>query len=310
MTRQLCGSHISGVLTFVVRRLASALLVMVVVAAITWSMLHLLRPESFPPGERLLDYLRGVFLHFDFGRIRGAPEGEADIGPRILDAIGPSLSVLAGGVAIGLVLGLAGGTIAAARSGTVVARAIEVAAIVALCSPVYWVGLMLQVLFAPVGGAIDAPIDIRQGTYVPLAEDPKQWLDSLIVPWLVLAGPLAGMCVRMMRASALEVFDEDYIRQARAKGLLERRVLRRHVVPAGAAPTVSLTGANMPLMITNLILVEQIFNVPGIFRDTTGAMNDGEFEVLQALVIVGAFLVVAGNLLVDLALAWLDPRTR
>ena len=297
-------------LTFVIRRLASAILVMVVVAAITWTMLHGLRPESFSPDERLLDYLRDVFLHFDFGRIRGAPEGEAEIGPRVLEALGPSLSVLIGGVAVGLLLGLAGGTIAAARRGTVLARAIEVGAIIALCAPVYWVGLMLQVLFAPVGGAIDAPIDIRQGTYVPLAEDPKQWLDSLVVPWLVLAGPLAGMCVRMMRSSVIDVLDEDFIRQARAKGLTGGRVLRRHVAPAGAAPTVSLAGANMPLMVTNLILVEQIFNVPGVFRGTTGAMNDGEFEVLQALVIVGAFLVVVGNLLVDLALAWLDPRTR
>ena len=310
MTRRNGESHTSGVLTFVIRRLASAVLVMVVVAAITWSMLHLLRPESFPPGERLLDYLRGVFLHFDFGRIRGAPAGEADIGPRILDAIGPSLSVLIGGIAVGLLLGLAGGTLAAARRGTVLARGIEFAAIVALCAPVYWVGLMLQVLFAPVGGSIDSPIDIRQGTYVPFAEDPKQWLDSLVVPWLVLAGPLAGMCVRMMRSSVVEVLDEDFVRQARAKGLPERRVLRRHVAPAGAAPTISLAGANMPLMVTNLILVEQIFNVPGIFRGTTGAMNDGEFEVLQALVIVGAFLVVVGNLVVDLALSWLDPRTR
>lgn len=295
------------------RRLAAAVVVMVAVAAITFTMLHVLRPESFPPGNlavQLVEYLRGVFLHFDFGEIRGAPEGERAIGPRILDAIGPSVSVLAGGVAVGLGLGLAGGTIAAARRGTMLSRAIEVAAILALCAPVYWVGLMLQVLFAPVGGAVDAPIDIRSGTYVPLAEDPKQWLDSLIVPWLVLGGPLAGMCVRMMRASAIDVMHEDFIRQARAKGLPERQVLRRHVLPAGAAPTVSLTGANMTLMITNLVLVEQIFNVPGIFRGTTGAMNDGEFEVLQALVIVGAFLVVVGNLLADLVLSWLDPRTR
>ena len=299
-------------LTFVIRRLASAVLVMVVVAAITFTMLHVLRPESFfdprPLGTQLLDYLRDVFLHQDFGRVRDAPQPQ--IASLLRESMGPSMSLLWGGVATGLVLGLLGGMLAAARRGTIVGRAIEVLAIFALCAPVYWVGLMLLVLFAPVGGAIDAPVDIRDGNYVPFAEDPKQWLDALIVPWVVLGAPLAGMCVRMMRSSTIDVLDQDFIRTARAKGLTGARVLRRHVLPAGAAPTVSLTGANMALMVTNLVLVERIFNVPGVFRYTTEAMNDGEFEVLQALVIVGAFLVVVGNLLVDLVLAWLDPRTR
>lgn len=296
----------------VLRRLGAAVVVMVAVAAITFTMLHALRPESFfdprPLGTQLLDHLEDVFLHLDFGRTRGAPRPE--IAELLRAGLGPSVSLLAGGFVAGLALGLAGGMIAAARRGTLVARAIELAAVLALCAPVYWVGLMLQVLFAPVGGQFDTPLDIRSGGYAPLAADPKQWLDSLIVPWLVLGAPLAGMCVRMMRASSLEVLDEEFIRTARAKGLAGRMVLRRHVLPAGAAPTVSLAGANMPLMVTNLILVEAIFNVPGVFRATTGAMADGEFEVLQALVIVGAFLVVAGNLLVDLVLAWLDPRVR
>lgn len=296
---------------FVLRRLASAILVMAAVAAITFTMLHVLRPESFIPGplgEQLLEYLRGVFLHFDFGRTREPPF--TPIGDLILADIGASMYVLAGGFAVGLAAGLAGGMVAAARRGTWVARAIEVFALVALCAPVYWVGLMLQVLFAPTGGQFDIFIDIRQGNYAPLGEDPKQWLDSMIVPWLVLGAPLFGMCVRMMRASTFEVLEQDFVRTAKAKGMSGRAVLRRHVLPAGAAPTVSLAGANMALMVTNLVLVESIFNVPGVFREITSAMADGNFEVLQALVIVGAFLVVLGNLFVDLALAFLDPRVR
>lgn len=296
----------------IVRRLGSAVLVMIAVAAITFTMLHVLRPEAFfdprPLGTQLLDYLERVFLHLDFGRTRGAPRPE--ISGLLADGIGPSISLLTGGFVCGLALGLAGGMLAAARRGTVLARGIEVAALLALCAPVYWVGLMLQVFFAPVGGQFDLPIDIRSGNYAPLGDDPKQWVDSLIVPWLVLGAPLAGMCVRMMRASSAEVLHQDFIRTATAKGLAARTVLRRHVLPAGAAPTVSLAGANMALMVTNLVLVEAIFNVPGVFRFVTGAMADGEFEALQALVIVGAFLVVVGNLLVDLALAWLDPRVR
>jgi peptide/nickel transport system permease protein len=296
----------------ILRRLGAALIVMVAVAAITFTMLHALRPESFfdprPLGTQLLDYLRQVFLHLDFGRTRGAPNPQ--IADLLWDGLGASVSLLAGAFVCGLALGLAGGMIAAARRGTFLAGAIQAAALLALCAPVYWIGLMLQVLFAPVGGQFDLPIDIRSGNYAPLVDDPKQWLDSLIIPWLVLGAPLAGMCVRMMRSSSADALGQDFVRTATAKGLAQRTVLRRHVLPAGAAPTVSLAGANMPLMVTNLVLVEAIFNVPGVFRFTTSAMADGEFEALQALVIVGAFLVVVGNLLVDLVLSWLDPRVR
>ena len=295
-------------LVSIIRRLAAAVLVMVVVAAITFTMLHGLRPESFPPDDRLLDYLRDVFLHQEFGITREPPP--IPVATLLSQGIGPSVSLLAGSIVTGLLLGLTGGMVAAARRGTMLARAIEAVAMFALCAPVYWVGLMLLVLFAPVGGAIDAPFDIRDGNYAPLMDDPKQWLDALIIPWLVLGAPLAGLTLRMMRSSTIGVLGEDFIRTARAKGLTGGRVLRRHVLPAGAAPSISLTGAFMPLMVTNLVLVERVFNVPGVFRYTTEAMDEGEFEVLQALVIVGAFLVVVGNLLVDLVLSWLDPRTR
>jgi len=73
---------------------------------------------------------------------------------------------------------------------------------------------------------------------------------------------------------------------------------------------VALAGAATTITVTNLILVEQVFNIPGVFRQTTKAIGDGNFELLQGLVIIGAFLVVAGNLVADLVLAWLDPRTR
>ncbi len=299
-------------LGLIARRMAAAVLVMVAVAAITFSMLHVLRPEAFfdprPLGTQLLDYLRDVFLHLDLGRTRDPPF--TPIANLVREGFWASFQLLAGACVIGVGLGVAAGTLAASRRGTWVDRLIEVGAMVALCSPVYWVGLMLQVFFAPVGGQFDVPIDIRSGNYAPFSDDPKQWFDGLIVPWLVLAGPLAGMCERMMRASAVDALQQDFIRTATAKGLSHRAVLRRHVVPAGASPTVSLAGANMPLMVTNLVLVEVIFNVPGVFRFTMAAMADGEFEILQALVIVGALLVVIGNLVVDVVLAWLDPRVR
>jgi peptide/nickel transport system permease protein len=299
-------------LVVLLRGAVAAAIVMVAVAAITFTMLHVLRPEAFfdprPLGTQLLDYLERAFLHFDLDRSREPPH--PFVAQLIRTGLPADVSLLAGGVVVGFLLGVAGGVVAAARRGTFVARAIEIAALLALCAPVYWVGLMLLVLFAPVGGQFDGPIAIHEGNYVPIGDDPWQWLKSLYVPWIVLGMPLAGMCVRMMRASGVEALQEDFIRTARAKGLGPAAVLRRHVVPAGAAPTVALAGANMALMVTNLILVEQIFNVPGVFRETTLAMNDGDMELLQGLVIVGAFLVVVGNFIADALLAYLDPRVR
>jgi peptide/nickel transport system permease protein len=85
---------------------------------------------------------------------------------------------------------------------------------------------------------------------------------------------------------------------------------RRQTLRTAVAPTVSFAGAYTPLLVGNVLLVEQVFNVRGVFRYTTGAMSNGDFPLLQGMVLVGAVLVVAGNLLADLTLAWLDPRVR
>jgi peptide/nickel transport system permease protein len=132
----------------------------------------------------------------------------------------------------------------------------------------------------------------------------------MIVPWLVLGFPLAGAALRVMRAQAVEVSQEDYLRTARAKGLSEPGVFRHHVLRPAVAPVLSMAGATANLTLLNMVLVEKAFSIPGVFQHLGGAMDNGDFAILFALTIEGAVIVCAANLAADLALMAVDPRLR
>jgi peptide/nickel transport system permease protein len=114
----------------------------------------------------------------------------------------------------------------------------------------------------------------------------------------------------MTRAAMNDIKHEDYLRTAVAKGLSEQEVLRRHALPAASAPALTMVATNMTTMLTNMILIEHAFSVPGVFRFTTQAMNDANFPLLQAMTVVAAILVVSANLVMDVLHAAIDPRIR
>jgi peptide/nickel transport system permease protein len=151
---------------------------------------------------------------------------------------------------------------------------------------------------------------VDTGGYRDLTDDPWAWLQSLLLPWMIAGAPLAAICLRLTASTMRDVDDADYVRTALGKGLSERRVAYRHTLPSAVAPTVSFAGAYAPLLVGNALLVEQVFNIPGVFRYTTGAVSNGDFPLLQGMVLVGAVFVVIGNLAADLLLARLDPRVR
>ena len=180
----------------------------------------------------------------------------------------------------------------------------------ALCAPVYFVGLVTILLFGDGIGRIAQLGFVDTGIYEPLTEDPIAWLRALIVPWIVAGLPLAAVCLRLTAANMRDANDTDFVRTALGKGLSPRAVAIRHSLPASVSPTLTFAGAYTPLLVGNALLVEQIFNIPGVFRYTTGAVSNGDFPMLQGMVLVGAVLVVLGNLIADLLLARLDPRIR
>jgi peptide/nickel transport system permease protein len=190
-------------------------------------------------------------------------------------------------------------------------------AMVLFCAPVYVVGLLILKLFNPTFGLFPIPafFDAEPKWVSPWAE-PWEWFRQLLVPWLVLAAPLAAMCLRLTLNTTLEALDEDYVRTGTAKGLPRRRVLLRHAAPASYVTTASFVGISVPLVVTNLILVERTLSVPGFLRHTWKALGNTEvppvpdFPMLCALTVWGSVLIVVLGLISDAILPWLDPRIR
>jgi peptide/nickel transport system permease protein len=291
-------------------RLCGIVVVVVVATACAWILFHLLRPELFRGrGDlgSLPHYLDRAFLHFDFGRSESG--NQRPVADLIREGLPADISLLAGGLAFGLLVGIGGAIACARRPRGWVSRAAQLIAMVGLCAPVYVVGLMALLFFGDDIGMVPFGIGIPL-RYVEFRDSPTGWSGALIVPWIVLGLPLAGMCLRVMLGQMVEVGDEEFVRVARAKGLRERTVLRRHVAPAALAPTAMLASASTPLLLTNLVLVEQVFSVPGVFRDLTRSIGTANTPLILGMTAVGALLIAVTTFLFDLLLVWLDPRVR
>ena len=296
---------------FVLTRLLTVVVVVVGVTGLTWLAVNALRPDLRAGDDRfilvvLFDYLQSAFLHFDFGVSRTTNREVEDL---IRQGLPADLSLLGGAIVIGMLLGIAGGAYCAAYPRTRWARVLESASAVLMITPVYVVALMTLLLFGAGLGMVGFLAHVPT-TYVPFSESPTGWAGALLVPWLVLGLPLAGVSLRMMRASMSEVLDEDYLRTAYAKGLHPRTVLRRHAVPSAIAPVFTLTTVTMPVVVTNLVLIEQVFSIPGVFTGMRRGIAAGDFDLLFALTAVAAAFVAIAGLIADFALHWLDPRMR
>lgn len=296
---------------YILSRLVSVIGVVLAVAIITFLTLHLLRPEAWAFDQRSLpaqlwDYMSHL-VRLDFGRSWDFQR--TPINHILGQGVPADVSLLAGGLVVGTVAGMTAGAVCAIHPDRWFTRVLQALASFFLCAPVYWVGLMSILAFGAEFGAIPIPGFVLN-QYEPLSQNPAKWLQALIVPWLVLAAPLAALCLRMTRAAMVDVLDEDYLRTALAKGLKERTVARRHALPAASSPVLTLVGVTMATLVTNMILIEQVFSIPGAFRFTTKAMGDGNFPLLQALTIVAAVLVVTANLVIDIVHAAIDPTIR
>jgi peptide/nickel transport system permease protein len=216
------------------RRLAFAPIVLLVVAAVTYGTPRILRPdlfqgEAFIPG--LARQLERVFLHLDFG-CAGILPGCPSIHDLWVSGLVWDLWLLAGALVIGVPAGILAGIWCARRPRSLAARAVEAAALTAYCAPVFFVGLFLLWLFNPIYGRVplSAFFDAEPHWIVPW-DSPWDWFRMLLVPWLVLAAPLAAMCLRLTLSETREAMDEDFVRTASAKGIRPTAVVRRHAAP-------------------------------------------------------------------------------
>lgn len=296
---------------FLLVRVVTGAAVVVAVVAITWLLLFLLRPNIIDDGtpvlRQLTGYLGDVFLRFDLG-VSLVP-GSPTVASRIGEGVRADLALLIGGILVGTAVGVTAGALAALRPRSLAVRAGEVLSLFAFAAPVYVVGLGLLLLFGseiavvPIGGGI--PLQ-----YVEFDESPLRWFTALIVPWIVLGLPLAGLCFRVMSGMTVDALDAQYVQTARAKGLSRRASVLRHAAPTGLLPTLTLAGAATNTTLLNLALLEPVFGVPGLFRDVPRVVGSTDVDLLLGLTLLTALLVVTLNLVVDILLRALDPALR
>jgi ABC-type dipeptide/oligopeptide/nickel transport system permease component len=133
---------------------------------------------------------------------------------------------------------------------------------------------------------------------------------ALWMPCVLVGLPLAAAVLRITSATLREISGEEFLRTARANGLTELRVMRRHALPLAVAPVAALTGANMAMLVTNVALVESAFNIPGIYREIRSVYSFADLPMIQAMVIETTVLIVVANTLADLIQARMDPQLR
>jgi peptide/nickel transport system permease protein len=257
-----------------------------------------------PLYEQYWNYMRAVFLHFDFGR---SYRNDTDVRAQLLDRLPNTLFLIAGAVVVWLIIGLSVGLISAIKRGSFLDRFSMTAALVCISAPVYWLGLLVLYLFSDDIGRF--PLLPGSGAYAA-ATNPFAKAEALIMPWFVLATAFAAIYARLFRANLLEVMGEDYIRTARAKGLSERRVIFHHGARSALTPIVTILGLDIGILVGGAILTESVFNIPGIGRLTYDAIQRGDLITVQGATLFLALAVCLCNLLVDVLYSVLDPRVR
>jgi peptide/nickel transport system permease protein len=250
-------------------------------------------------------YMRNLFLHFDLGY---SYHSNASVRSLIFERLPATISLTVGSAIVWLAVGLPIGIISALRRRSGLDRTSMGTALVFVSAPEYWLGLIVLYLFAADIGQVK--VFPGSGSYVGLTSDPSKWFTSLLLPWLVLAASFAAVYARLMRSSLIDVMGEDYIRTARAKGLTERRVVLHHGVRAAINPILTIFALDVGTLLGGAILIETVFDIPGIGRLSYDAITHADFPIIQGTVLLVALFIVVANIVADITYAFLDPRVR
>jgi len=254
-------------------------------------------------GSLVEQYLRwgGKFVRGDLGISFTNRQPVIDrMTPRI--AMSAQLGLMS--VALAVVIAVPGGIIAAVRRDTWVDYVLRGISLAFESAPNFWLALLLIV------GLLWAFDWIPPISYKTPWEDPWMNFQALIFPALIVGARSSAGMLRMTRSSVLEVLREDYVRTADAKGLPRTAVLFVHVMRNALLPVVTLAGFEVVILMGGLVVIESVFNLPGIGKLLISAVGGRDYPVIQAIVMFVAIIVLVANLLVDILYSWLDPRIR
>ena len=247
-------------------------------------------------------WIGGILLHGSFGRSLFASRWK--IRERIIGRLPVTIQLGAMAIVIGLVIALPVSIYSAIRQDTAADYAGRSIAILGLATPNFWLALMVMV-YPAIWWGWSPPMEL-----IPFTEDPLGNLGMFLIPSLILGTASAAGTMRMTRTMMLEVLRQDYIRTAWAKGLKERVVIMRHAVKNALIPIVTLVGMQLPILLGGAVIIENIFNLPGLGRLMVIALSDRDYSVVSAVNLVFGTAVMGANLMIDLIYPYLDPRVR
>jgi peptide/nickel transport system permease protein len=311
-------------LAYIIRRLASTVLVMGIVAVFVFLLLHLSPgdPAAIIAGDNAtseqIDAIRKqlglddalivqfyrwlvAVLHGDLGISIFSNEPVAKL---ISQRIEPTLSLALATITVAVTLAVSFGVLAAWKVGSWIDRSLMVVSVLGFSVPVFVVGYMLIYVFS---------ISLRwlpvQG-YSPIDQGFGPWIERLILPSIALGLAYVALIARITRTSMLEVLAEDYIRTANAKGVATRSVLLKHALKNAGVPIVTVIGIGVALLIGGVVITETVFNIPGVGRLVVDAISKRDYPIIQGVILIFSGVYVLVNLLVDLSYTLLDPRIR
>ncbi len=305
---------------YVLRRVLFLLFILLCVSVITFSLMHVVPGDAaqimaekihgHQVSSQTVELLRremGLdqpvylqYLHWLGGIIQGDLGKSFRTGLPVWDEITrrlpATIELALAAMLVSLVIAIPVGIISAVKRYSLLDNASMVGAMVGVSMPNFWLGLLLILLFSL---HLDwFPVFGREG------------LKSLVLPAVTLGTGLAAITIRLIRSSILEVLQQDYVRTARAKGLTEGPVIRRHVLKNSFIPVVTVVGLQFGALLEGTVVVEVIFTWPGIGRLLYDSIFARDYPVIQGCVFFIALMYVTVNLLVDLSYAFLDPRIR
>ncbi|MFI1068860.1 ABC transporter permease [Streptomyces puniciscabiei] len=324
---------------YVLRRLAATAAILLVICAATFAIFYLMpadpaqgacgkacSPERIAQIRTTLGLNHSVFVQFrDYlvgivaGRTYGtgaqavhcsAPclgfsfQTDQPVWLMLTDRLPISISIAGGAALLWLIVGVTAGVISALRRGSLWDRAAMTAALGGVSLPVYFTALVLQYLLVVKLGLLTYP------QAIPLTADPAGWAESMVMPWITLAMLYAGIYARITRGEMLDSLGQNYVRTARAKGLPEPTVLRRHALRPALMPIVTIFGMDLGALLGGALITESVFGLPGVGKLAADAINSADQPVILGVTLFAAGFVVLANVAVDLVYALLDPRVR
>ncbi len=251
-------------------------------------------------------FLWNLFAHFDLGY---SYQYLLPVKEVIWQRLPVTLALIAGAAVIAIGVGVGAGVASAARPGSVMDQTAGVGSVLLISAPIFWLGYMALILFS-VGGSKILPVLPGVGAWIG-ADTFFDRFGALVLPWLVLGFSSAAVYFLFTRMVVAEELEKSYLTAARARGIPESRIRWRYALRAGMAPLLAMAGLDLGLILAgNVVLIETVFNLPGVGRLLTESIEHSDLPLTQGIVLAGVVIVVVATVVIELVHAAVDPRVR